>query len=96
MKQFILLMAVLGFVAKTNAQTNTFPTTGNVGIGTTAPQAKLQVTGGGLSVTGANTQTGINGFKNFVQLVDPAHAAIIYNPGESTQLMMGFHSNGDI
>lgn len=37
-----LLLVVTG----ANAQTNTFPTSGNVGIGTTNPNAKLEVTGG--------------------------------------------------
>lgn len=42
MKKLLTVVAVLATFA-VNAQTNTFPTTGSVGIGTTTPTAKLQV-----------------------------------------------------
>jgi hypothetical protein len=47
-------------------QTNTFPTTGNVGVGTMNPTEKLEVNGtvksAGLTVTGAPTETSyVNG-----------------------------------
>jgi hypothetical protein len=35
-----------------SAQTNTFPTTGNVGVGTTSPTQKLEVSGGAIKITG--------------------------------------------
>jgi hypothetical protein len=44
MKQKLLYLAVLfGCTSAINAQTNVFPSDGNVGIGTTNPQAKLDV-----------------------------------------------------
>ena len=35
-----------------SAQTNTFPTTGNAGVGTTSPTQKLEVSGGPIKITG--------------------------------------------
>ncbi|MCW8311100.1 hypothetical protein K7A41_07690 [Sphingobacterium sp. InxBP1] len=95
MKRIFILFSVLGLAFDTKGQSNAFPASGNVGIGTTAPQSKLQVIGG-LSVNGRNPSPGINGFGNAIQLVDPSHAAILYNPGQSTELMYGFHSNGSM
>jgi hypothetical protein len=53
MKKYILL--VTAFAAQMNFAQNTFPTTGNVGIGTTAPSAKLET---------INTIAGITSFKS--------------------------------
>ena len=43
MKKFLLIVAFVGFVINTFSQTNTFPTSGNVGIGTTSPNIKLEI-----------------------------------------------------
>ena len=40
----ILSFALLGMVKLSNSQTNIFPTSGNVGIGTTTPLNKIHVT----------------------------------------------------
>ncbi|GAA3639509.1 hypothetical protein [Flavivirga jejuensis] len=45
MKNLTLLMAFILITLITNAQTNTFPTSGNVGIGTTTPDSKLTIQG---------------------------------------------------
>ncbi|WP_257667134.1 hypothetical protein [Parapedobacter tibetensis] len=76
------------------AQGNLFPTTGNAGVGTTSPETKLDVRGG-LSVAGANPINGLNNFRNSIQIKSPSHGAIVYNPNEETELMFGFHSNGN-
>lgn len=45
MKKAILLLAIFGTYININSQTNSFPSDGNVGIGTTNPNEKLQVNG---------------------------------------------------
>jgi len=67
---------------------------GNVGIGVANPLLKLDVQGGGISISGENPISSVNSFNNTLQLRNPDHSAIVYNPGETTELMFGFHSNG--
>jgi len=67
---------------------------GKVGIGTSSPKAKLDVRGG-VSVSGVNSISSVNGFYNSLELISPKHSAIVFNPGEATELMFGFHSNGN-
>ena len=43
---FMFLLVLLFCTNNSNAQTNTFPTTGNVGVGTLSPTKTLQVIGG--------------------------------------------------
>ena len=45
MKKIVPFLGLLLFYMSLSAQTNTFPTSGNVGIGITNPSAKLQVVG---------------------------------------------------
>lgn len=46
MKKLLLLLQLCALSLSIHAQTNTFPTTGNVGIGTTTPTQLFQVNGG--------------------------------------------------
>lgn len=56
-KIFLFLIAVVLSVGFSYAQTNTFPTSGNVGIGTTGPTAPLNIVGGGVSTSISNVGT---------------------------------------
>jgi hypothetical protein len=67
---------------------------GNVGIGTTSPNERLEINGG-ISILGANSTSSVNGFRNSLQFVNPNHAAIVFQPASDMELMFGFHSNGN-
>jgi len=94
-KQILTAFLTVAISSVAMAQTNTFPATGNVGIGTTTPQSKLEINGG-LSVSGINAINGINGFGNVIQINSPGSGAILFNPGLETQQMFGFHINGNM
>ena len=51
MKYTLILIAFLLFVFEINAQTNTFPSSGNTGIGTTNPSGKLEIYGANANAT---------------------------------------------
>lgn len=46
MKKILVLLTVLGSIGVLKAQTNVFPASGSVGIGTSSPADKLEVVGG--------------------------------------------------
>ncbi|MEY2830206.1 MAG: hypothetical protein RIQ33_2064 [Bacteroidota bacterium] len=51
----IAFLALLYFTNYAVAQTNTFPSSGNTGIGTTAPSQLLEVSGGNIHLFTPNT-----------------------------------------
>lgn len=53
MNKKLVLIFILAYSGVLNAQTNTFPTTGNVGIGTTAPVQALHISGGSIRIDNA-------------------------------------------
>lgn len=59
MKKYLFIVLIF-FAAGVSAQTNTFPSSGNVGIGTTAPDAKFQVVGNGSSMARIGPDCGSN------------------------------------
>lgn len=54
MKKFLLILSLVCIHLYVHAQTNTFPATGNVGIGTTTPTQLFQVNGGNSQFGGAS------------------------------------------
>lgn len=61
MKRYLIFAFLVGMQAMSYGQTNTFPSTGDVGIGTTNPTTLLDVTGAnasGVATTIRNTQSG--------------------------------------
>ena len=55
-KQILNILVFTGLCLTANAQSNTFPTTGNVGIGTITPQAALDIKGL-IQISGINAAT---------------------------------------
>jgi hypothetical protein len=82
MKQKLFFLAVLCSIMAVKAQTNVFPANGNVGIGTTNPQAKLDVISpdGGLSVSASN--------------LDPNGHYPLSVLKNSTRLLLGWNYSG--
>ncbi len=80
-------------IRKESTNLMTFTESGHVGIGTTTPSEKLEINGG-ISITGRNATNSVNNFYNCLQFKGLPCAAIVYNPGETNELMFGFNQNG--
>jgi len=77
------LFSLLWVAASASAQTNTFPATGNVGIGTTTPVFKLHVFGGNLRIE--DVAPGNPQFNFALGGVQKALFGIASSPGAFTQ-----------
>lgn len=77
MKHLLLSAAILATTV--GYCQNKIESTGNVGIGTSAPNAALHVNGGDISVTGANQKIGFNTIDNFTSGIGTvAHYGMSY------------------
>lgn len=47
-----------------------------------------------ISVTGTNAIPSVNNFYNKIEFKNQPHAALVFRPGESAELMFGMHENG--
>lgn len=75
-KRNILTLITLSFATLSYAQTNTFPSSGNVGVGTTSPNALLQVNGSTRLGSTANGTIRItnNSTANYIQSIGPNYS----------------------
>ncbi|BDD12855.1 hypothetical protein FUAX_52870 (plasmid) [Fulvitalea axinellae] len=48
----------------------------------------------GITVQGNNSISSVNGFYNKIQFSDAGFGALVFNPGQLSELMFGFHVNG--
>lgn len=65
MKRLVTFTALAFFALHSQAQTNSFPTTGKVGIGTTTPATLLTVSGGPISIQSTSGQYTLANIDNF-------------------------------
>ena len=78
---FYLVVVALLSATQLQAQSNTFPSSGNVGIGTTSPSARLAVEGGNLHI---GNKTNANGQRRYAR---------IYGHDAGEQFYGTIHSN---
>lgn len=68
----ILIGVGIALTYTTNGQTNTFPSSGNVGIGTTGPMVALEVVGNGFFTNLSSSELSLNSSGiNYASIYDP-------------------------
>lgn len=90
MKKYMTVLTIL-LIARTSAQ-NTFPATGNVGIGTTTPSNKLTVNGDGRFEQGVYTAA--VGFRLTSSATDLLNNATWYGLGRTNTVYSGAPADG--
>ncbi|MBG6132755.1 hypothetical protein IWQ47_004415 [Aquimarina sp. EL_43] len=98
MKNFLfgtvsVLISTLGI-----AQTNTFPTNGNVGVGTTSPGSKLHIAGDGAVIKLQDTshENTTNGFRGWLGGYDKSGNEVWWlGEGSTNTKLLGFFTNRD-
>ena len=55
----------------------------------------LLIKGNVCPVTGNNSISSVNGFRNMIEFTDGSHAAMVFHTGLKDELMFGFHTNGN-
>lgn len=93
-KALYLILTIVFLAENLHAQTNTFPSSGDVGIGTTTPSEKLSITGTGsigaeIATDGAASS---RSFLGFVRSPDYWHIGMNMNLGNSSDFH--FRYNG--
>lgn len=76
MERLYILIILLLAILSVRAQTNTFPTTGNVGIGTTTPVAKLHIVNGNYSYGAILAQANESPFQLYTKTISTQPAYI--------------------
>jgi hypothetical protein len=83
MKKSLFLAALLGFLQHASGQ-NTFPTSGNVGIGTSTPQEVLHVNGISLFAGSNSNLDNRNATRNLTYLANSGQMVIGWNRGRGS------------
>jgi hypothetical protein len=79
---------MFGFYLTTNAQTNTFPASGYVGIGTTSPSAALSI---------FSNENYSNGWRNNLSLVSNDYPGVKFHPTNSNKVsFIGNNNDGGL
>lgn len=93
MKSFILIFCIAGVCEIVTAQTNTFPSSGNVGIGTASPQKLLHIVGSGNIVRIENTNgTTVNAISEILIKSGSANNSVFTNNQNSNGYYGGSNS----
>jgi len=72
-----------------NGQSNTFPSTGNVGIGTTSPTSRLDVEGGSITIGGGVLHVPGGGDGTYPSVHFISYASPGFSPGSNVGIWLG-------